>query len=133
MLLPLLIMLALTFLIGFRLFYLRVHSVKYGKVKAGYYRLKEGQGPDRKTQQAENAYNSQFQMPILFYLSVILAELYQLDNLILMGLVWAFVILRIIHALILMGPNILLYRMMVFWLSTLDLIAIWCLIAWLHF
>ncbi|WP_017443826.1 MAPEG family protein [Gayadomonas joobiniege] len=125
MLIPLSLMVVLTFIIGFRLFYLRVQSVKQGQVKAGYYRLKEGQGPDRQTVQAENAYNNQFQMPLIFYTACLYIEATGIGHQTFYCFAYLFVIFRYLHAVILMGYNQLLHRMLAFWLSTFCLIGLW--------
>ena len=66
-----------------------------------------------------------FEAPVLFYLVCVLILVTGQTTTWLLGLAWAYVLLRVVHSYIHLGPNIVLWRFRVFVLSWFVLIAIW--------
>jgi hypothetical protein len=73
---------------------------------------------------ADNLQN-QFELPVLFYVAVLLAIQTGPISDGFVTLAWTFVILRIIHALIHVTVNIVLLRFFAFLLSFITLVVMW--------
>ncbi len=69
------------------------------------------------------------ELPLLFYLAVLLAHLTATATPLLVGLAWVYVALRIVHSLIHITYNRVFHRFVSFASSTFVLIVIWMLLA----
>jgi len=123
-LLPLFVLVVLTFLLGFRLAYLRVNSVRSGEVHPRDVALREPNWP-ASVRQIENAYHNQLELPLLFYVLTILALLTKHADLLFVLLAWVFVTLRVLHALIHVTDNNMSRRAMMFIASAIVLAVMW--------
>jgi hypothetical protein len=76
-----------------------------------------------------NSFDSQFQVPVLFFalIPIILAT-QTVDSRFVIG-AWVFVLSRIVHAVIHIGPNIVPLRFTAFFVGVLTLIFMWGLLA----
>jgi hypothetical protein len=83
----------------------------------------EGVIPDEANWKAHN-YAHLMEQPTLFYAIVIALILMGFDAPINVYLAWAYVALRVVHSLIQATVNVVLYRFIVFTLSSLCLIAL---------
>jgi len=72
-----------------------------------------------------NAFHNQLEMPILFYVVVILAILTGSADSIMTALAWVYVVLRIVHAAIHTTYNKVLHRFLVYLVSNIVLIVMW--------
>ena len=95
-LLPVFVQVALTFAMLFWMASARTRSVKSGETKIRDIALGQSAWPTR-AQQISNNYASQFQIPLLFYVVVILALFTRTADLIFVVLSWLFVLARIAH------------------------------------
>jgi hypothetical protein len=128
-LLPVFIQVALTFALLFRLGPARVGAIRTGEVKVKDVALGQQAWPDRITQ-LSNSYNNQFQLPVLFYVLVIVAIITRKVDPVLVYAAWTFVVLRIAHAFVHVTSNHLRQRFYSFLAGVLVLLAAW---AWLAF
>ena len=103
-LLPVFVLVALTFFIQFRMGYLRIGSIRRGETRMGDVALGQPGWPQDATQ-VSRAFDNQFQLPVLFYVLVALALPLRQMDLLLVVLSWVFVVLRIVHAYIHVGAN----------------------------
>src|SRR5437763_16870912 len=96
-LLPLFVQVALTFGLLMWMAYARTSSVSRGETKMRDIALGQPEWPARPTQ-ISNCYDSQFQLPLLFYVLVIVAwiTLHAVRFFVLMA--WIFVLPRLAHA-----------------------------------
>jgi hypothetical protein len=78
-----------------------------------------------KTTQIGNCYNSQFQLPLLFYVAVIIAVLTKSADLIFVVLSWLFVLARFGHAYIHTTSNHVPTRFNAFAVGLLVLLIMW--------
>lgn len=76
-----------------------------------------------------NAFHNQLEMPMLFYVAVILAIITSAADDSMTALAWIFAILRVVHAVIHTTYNKVPHRFIVFILSNLVLLAIWVRLA----
>lgn len=128
MLYPLLAMVAFTFLLLLFGFLMRYRAVSRGEVSIGYFRLVSGDAP-RYLQQATRHYSNLFEMPVLFYVAALIYLLHPIEAAWVAPLAWAYVVFRVLHALIHLTYNNVIHRMLVFQISNLALIALWIGIA----
>jgi hypothetical protein len=123
-LLPVFAMVALTFILLFRTAFARRSDIKGGKVHARDIALGQLAWPPQ-TQQYGNSFNNQFQLPVLFYVLMILALVTKQADLLMVVLAWLFVLLRIAHAFIHITNNRVMRRGGVFGLGAMVLIVMW--------
>lgn len=76
-----------------------------------------------------NAVISQFELPVLFYAAALFTLHFNAANWLAAALAWVFVLSRIAHAAIHIGPNTVPVRFLVFLFGFLALIALWANLA----
>jgi hypothetical protein len=127
-LLPLFVEVALTFALLFATGRLRVGAITRGEVKMRDIALGQPNWPDQPTQ-CGNAFNNQFQLPVLFYVLTILAWITHQADLVFVLLAWVFVILRLAHAGIHVTSNRVSVRFYVFATGAMVLLIMWVIFA----
>ena len=132
MLLPLLGQVILTFCVGFLARIRREKSVKEG-FNWRYFKTFEGEKPPRYVLQADQHLVNLFEVPMLFFAAGILAiSLDTVDTVILL-FASIYVISRVIHAIISLTNNRLLWRARVFMFSTIIILMMWFWLIYLNF
>ena len=127
-LLPVFTLVALTFALLFLTGYSRVGSVRRGETKVRDIALGQPNWPERITK-IGNSYNSQFQLPILFYVLVILAYVLRKADLLFVILSWVFVVTRFGHAYIHVTSNQVGRRFNAFAAGFAVLVVMWIIFA----
>jgi hypothetical protein len=127
-LLPVFVQIALTFALLYRLGPARFAAVKSGNTKVSDIALGQGNWPDE-VMQVGNCFNNQFQLPVLFYVLVILALVLRKADLLFVILSWLFVISRFVHAGIHVTSNNVLRRFQAYAIGSLILLAMWVIFA----
>jgi hypothetical protein len=127
-LLPVFVQVALTFALLFWMASARTASVKRGETKIRDIALGQSAWPDR-PQQISNCYDSQFQIPLLFYVLVILAWITRQADLIFVVMAWIFVLARLAHAYIHTTSNHVPTRFRAFAVGVLVLLLMWVVFA----
>ncbi len=79
------------------------------------------------TQKVSNAFQNQFELPVLFYVLVILALFTRKADLAFVVLSWVFVVTRCVHAAIHTGPNIVLRRGLAYGAGGIVLVGMWAI------
>ena len=125
---PVFVQVALTFGLLFWMAYARTSSVTRGETKIRDIALGEPAWPVKPTQ-ISNCYDSQFQLPLLFYVLVILAWITRHADLIFVVMAWLFVLLRLAHAYIHTTSNHVPTRFKVFAVGVFALLIMWIWIA----
>ncbi|MDP1772738.1 MAG: MAPEG family protein [Methylobacter sp.] len=124
-LLPLFAMFLLTFGIGLWMLKLRFKAVKEDSLNPGYFQLNRGAKLPDYLAKVTNHYTNLFELPVLFYVvCLVLYAGHKVDGLYI-GLTWAFVGVRYIHAYIHTTSNILKQRRLAFLVGSLILSCIW--------
>ena len=80
-------------------------------------------------QQVSNAYQNQLEVPVLFYVLVVLAILTRKADLLLVAMSWIFVASRLAHALIHTTSNRLQHRFLAFLVGVGTLALMWIIFA----
>ena len=125
---PVFVQMALTFVLLFWMGFARVSAIRSGTAKVRDTALGQPNWPPRVTQIA-NCYHNQYQLPVLFYVLVAFALLTRHADLLFVLMSWAFVLLRIVHAVIHTGSNYVPYRFYAFLAGAVVLVAMWLVFA----
>lgn len=127
-LLPLFVQVGLTFVLLFWMGRERVGSVRRGEVAVPDIALRQPAWPERATQMG-NAYHNQFELPLLFYVLVILALFTRKADLLFVVLEWMFVVSRLAHAAIHITSNDVRRRFTAFVVGVIILLVMWIVFA----
>ena len=126
-LLPMFVQVVLTFLLLFWMVALRLQALSRGQVRPEAVALREANWPPRVIQ-IGNAFHNQLELPMLFYVVMLLGLVTQTLDLYIQVLAWMFVIARIVHAWIHVTKNQLEHRTPVFLISAIALLLMWIII-----
>ena len=113
----------LTFGVSVWLLKMRIKAYKSG-ADPRYFKLNQGELPVY-AKQAEQHYENLFEMPVLFYVVLLLAFVTQTASVGLVFLAWAYVAARAAHSYVHLGENKLLLRRNVFLVSFAILLIMW--------
>lgn len=128
-LLPVFAQVTLTFVLMFAMAFSRSRALQRKDVRMGDIALGQMNWPPR-VAQVSNAFRNQFELPVLFYVAVVLAIVTNGITLGLVVLAWAFVIFRLAHAFVHTGSNYVPNRFMAFAGSVFSLVGMWLLLAY---
>jgi hypothetical protein len=122
---PMAAMVLLTFVVLIAMFRSRVRAVKAGEASTGYYKTYQEGGEPRETAQLSRQLANLFESPTLYYAACIAGMVIGSNSTVLVALAWAYVALRIVHALIHTGRNKLQPRIRAYFTSWLVILAMW--------
>jgi len=121
---PAMAMLLLNLAIAVVLLARRVKAVQQG-MNPGYFRFNRGVKLPDNLLTAEQHYQNIHEMPMAFYVIVLMTYLVMEPNTFFLLLAWSYVGFRVLHALIHLGPNNVLWRRNAFIASFLVLSLMW--------
>lgn len=121
---PVFAMFVLTISVVMRLALLRFGAVKQGKVSPKYYEAYQGEEPLHLRITSRHLSNL-LEVPLLFYVGCLLAFVTHQSGVLVVALAWTYVALRVIHTLVHLGSNVVLWRFRVFALSIFVLVGLW--------
>ena len=121
---PVFVQVALTFVLLFWGGTMRIRSIRTGQTASRDIALGESNWPPP-VLQVMNAYQNQFELPVLFYVLVALALISGRATATLIVLSWVFVALRLFHALIHTTTNNVPRRFFVYTAGMAVLILMW--------
>jgi hypothetical protein len=121
--LPVLIQIALTFWLYIYLALAKTRAVKLGQVNEERRNLHDDAWPDY-VLQINNSIRNQFEVPMLFYVLVVILWCTSSINIFIHVLAWCFVLSRITHAVIHTGSNYVPLRRKVFMAGCVVLMGI---------
>ena len=127
-LIPLFVEVALTFALLFGMAGLRTRDIKSGAVDRRRIALREPNWTGRTTQ-FMNAFANQFEVPVLFYVLVILLIVLHHAGWLYVILAWIFVLFRILQAGIHVTANNMLWRGQAYAVSVVVLFVMWVIFA----
>lgn len=127
-LLPAFVQVALIFVLLFWGGAIRVSAVTSGAVRAEDIALGERAWPRRPTL-IMNAFHNQFELPLLFFVLVILAMITRKADLLFVVMSWIFVVSRIVHAGIHATSNDIRSRFGAFMVGAIVLLIMWIIFA----
>ena len=126
-LLPMFAMVALAFGLLFWTLMLRLRVLRRGEVSPHQVALREPAWPPYVIQ-IGNAFHNQLELPMLFYVAVLLALVTNSLDVVLYMLMWMFVISRYVHTYIHATYNRLDHRTAVFMLGAIALLLMWVIV-----
>ncbi|MFK8251944.1 MAPEG family protein [Ancylobacter terrae] len=126
-LLPLFVQVLLTFAILVVLGRRRLGPVRRGEI--GDEALLDDRVWPEKVRQAGNSFRNQFEIPVLFYIIVVLALVTRKADLLFVVLSWVFVLSRIGHAAVHLGSNDIRFRFPFYLVGVAVLLLMWVLFA----
>lgn len=127
---PAITLVALTYSVAIYTFRMRLRAVSRGDVNPRYFRNNRGgKLPDYLTQTEQN-YCNLFELPVLFYLLVVMLYITDTLNGFQLTLLWGFAISRIVHSIIHITINRLRLRMLVFVFGAVMLMLAWIDFVW---
>lgn len=127
-LLPVFVQVALMFVLLMWLGRARLASLNRGETRVSDIALGENNWPPQ-AQQISNCFNNQFQLPMLFFVLVILALFLRKADLVFVILSWVFVLSRIGHVAIHTTSNNVSQRFGVYAIGALVLLVMWVVFA----
>ena len=125
LLLPVFVQFALTIYVLMRMGQGRVRAVRSGQVKRSEVDTKSAYSET--VQKLSNNYQSQFELPVLFYVVLAFALATERVDFVLIGLAWAFAGARLAHSFVHTGSNRIVTRFRVFVAGLVFLVGMW---AW---
>ncbi len=126
---PVFVQVLLTFVLMVIMGRRRMLAINTGGVRMRDVALSGAAFPDA-ARQAANSYANQFEQPVLFYVVVAFALLTGQVSGLLVGLAWAFVAARLVHAGVHITSNRIRHRFMAFVAGAAILMAMWAVLAW---
>ena len=129
---PMLAMTALTALVGLLMVVVRNVSVLRGAASVAYYRDYHSDAPDERIERPARVFNNLTQLPSLFYVVCILSMLTAPCDLAQRSVAWAFVALRVLHALVYLTVNHVPARFGAWVAASIALFVLWTRLA-LHY
>ena len=123
-------MVFLTFAVWFYLFALRIPEIKRKRIHPEKLRDRvEAHQLLTVSAAASNNLKNLFEVPVLFYLAVMVAMLLMIQDVLLVRLAWGFVILRILHSAVHCTYNRVMHRFTAYLISCLFLLLMWIRLA----
>ena len=127
--LPALAMAALTFVVWWRMFFTRIGQMKRERIHPQAVAT-SAQATARLTDsRAADNFRNLFELPVLFYLALVVATLTARVTILTMLLAWAFVVMRIVHSAIQCSYNKVMHRFRAYVAGGLLLWTLWLVIG----
>jgi hypothetical protein len=127
-LLPVFVQVALTLVLIFWMAFERTGSVRRGETRIRDIALRQPAWPERATK-VSNCFDSQFQLPLLLYVLVILAWITRQADLIFVVMAWIFVLSRLAHAYVHTTSNHVPTRFRAYAVGLIVLTLMWIIFA----
>lgn len=127
-LLPVFVLVLLTFVLLFWMGRERVGALKRGELKQDAIALGQNAWPKRPAQ-LSRSFQNQFETPLLFYVLIALAIITKKDDFLFVVLEWLYVISRLVHAGIHTTNNRITLRFSAFAVGVGILIVMWVIFA----
>lgn len=122
---PMFVLVLLTLGVSMRLGLLRWRAVTAGEVDVAYYKTFQGDGEPAAVHVVSRHLSNLLELPLLFHLACLTAFITGQSGVTVVALAWAYALLRLVHSVIHLGTNDVLWRFRVFALSVFVLAALW--------
>jgi hypothetical protein len=123
--LPALAMVALTIAVWLRMYITRIGEMRRERIHPQAVATSAQMAARLNDTRAADNFRNLFELPVLFYLALVVAALSSQVNAVTLSLAWSFVVLRIVHSIIQCGYNKVMHRFRVYLLGALVLWALW--------
>jgi|SRR4249919_1521021 len=129
MFLPVLGMVALTIAVWLRMFFTRVGEMKRDRIRMQDVALSAQASARFSDTRAADNFRNLFELPVLFYMAVVVAVLTTQVTMVTLALAWAFVVLRVVHSAIHCSYNTVMHRFRAYFASGVALWSLWIVLA----
>ena len=127
MIFPMFTMVVLIFVFMVYTLLIRISSVRSGTVPLKYFKLFNGDAPEVVIK-TNRHFSNLFETPVLFFIAGTLCIVLKVESGFTIALAWIYVGLRCVHMYIHLTYNKILHRMIVFLLSLICILILWCAI-----
>ena len=127
--LPALAMVALTIAVWLRMYVARIGEMKRERIHPQAVATSAQMASRLADTRAADNFRNLFELPVLFYMALVVAALTSQVNAVTLALAWGFVALRIIHSVIHCGYNKVMHRFRAYVFGGLVLWAMWGVLA----
>lgn len=117
------------FLVMLVTFWARVQSIRSGALRLSYDPIDKGAEPPPLVAKTTNHFANLFEMPVLFYVVVVLLITLQVQSQVAVIAAWLFVGFRALHALVHITYNNVNHRLLAFSLSNICIVTISVVLA----
>ena len=129
MFLPVLAMVALTVAVWLRMFFTRVGEMKRERIRMQDVALSAQSAARFADTRAADNFRNLFELPVLFYMAVVVAVGTVQVTMATLALAWAFVILRVVHSAIQCSYNRVTHRFRAYFAAGVALWSLWIVLA----
>ena len=134
LLIPLLVQVALTFIVMIFMYRRRVAEMKSKRIHPQRIKSRsKAHGVLTDSESAANNYLNLFETPVLFYTAILLTLILMVQDTILVILAWTYVASRYVHSFIHVTYNRVMHRFAVYLFSSFVLFGIWVRLGWIIF
>ena len=127
---PALVLVALTLVVWLRLYYTRIGEMKRERIHPQSVATSVQMAARLTDIRAADNFRNLFELPVLFYVAVLVAAHAGPVTPLVLGLAWLFVLLRVLHSWIHCTYNKVMHRFKVYVAGGLALWALWAVIGW---
>ena len=126
---PALALVALTFIVWLRLFFTRVGEMKRERIPPQSVALSAQAAAKFSDSRAADNFRNLFELPVLFYIALVVAALTGQVTAITLLLAWLFVAFRVLHSIIHCGYNKVMHRFRAYFAGGVALWLLWGVLA----
>ena len=127
--LPALAMAALTFVVWCRMFFSRIGQMKRERIHPQAVATSAQSAARLTDSRAADNFRNLFELPVLFYLSLVIAAMTAQVTVLTLALAWAFVATRVLHSCIQCSYNKVMHRFRAYVAGGLLLWTLWAVIG----
>jgi len=128
--LPALVMAALTFVVWWRMYFTRIGQMKRERIHPQSVATSAQAAAKLTDSRAADNFRNLFELPVLFYLALVVAAQAGLASAVVLALAWLFVALRIVHSWIQCTYNKVMHRFYVYVSGGMVLWVLWGMLAY---
>jgi len=128
--LPALAMAALTFVVWWRMYFTRIGQMKRERIHPQSVATSAQAAAKLTDSRAADNFRNLFELPVLFYLALVVAAQAGLASAVVLALAWLFVALRIVHSWIQCTYNKVMHRFYVYVSGGMVLWVLWGMLAY---
>ncbi|MGN6513575.1 MAG: MAPEG family protein [Lysobacteraceae bacterium] len=126
---PALAMAGLTFVVWWRMYFMRIGEMKRERIHPQSVATSAQMAARLKDTRAADNFRNLFELPVLFYLALVVAALTRQASTAAVALAWGFVALRVLHSAIHCTYNKVMHRFLAYLAGGLVLWALWGVLA----
>jgi hypothetical protein len=127
--LPALAMVALTFVVWLRMYSSRIGEMKRERIHPQSVATSAQMAARLHDTRAADNFRNLFELPVLFYLALVVAALTAQATMPILTLAWLFVVLRIAHSAIHCSYNKVMHRFQAYFAGSVALWLLWVVLA----